>query len=162
MDQASARRGARTAGLLIGMGLGGFFDGWALHQVVQWHNMLSARIPPDDKEAMRVNMTADGWFHAGVWALTIAGVFLLWRAARHPVALPSTRWFLGVVVAGAGVFNLVEGVVDHHLLELHHVRDVPVHVPAYDWIFLAVGGLGLIALGWLLTRGDPAPVRRGG
>jgi len=51
------------------------------------------------------------------------------------------------------VFNLVEGVIDHHLLELHHVRDLPVHEPLYDSIFLLVGGVGFLVLGWALTRG---------
>jgi uncharacterized membrane protein len=50
------------------------------------------------------------------------------------------------------LFNLVEGIIDHHLLELHHVRDVPMHVPAYDWVFLGVGGLLFTALGWALSR----------
>jgi hypothetical protein len=43
-------------------------------------------------------------------------------------------------------------VIDHHLLGLHHVRDMPVHVPLYDWLFLGLGGVGLIAIGWLLAR----------
>ena len=30
----------------------------------------------------------------------------------------------------------MEGIVDHHFLELHHVRDLPAHVPMYDWLFL--------------------------
>jgi uncharacterized membrane protein len=58
---------------------------------------------------------------------------------------------------GWGLFNLVEGVIDHHLLDLHHVRDLPVHLPAYDWVFLAVGGVGLVALGWLLARPAAGP-----
>ena len=70
------------------------------------------------------------------------------------------RWLLGLLVGGWGAFNLVEGLVDHHLLQLHHVRDLPVHVPAYDWLFLAVGGVGFLALGWLLARGADRP--RGG
>jgi uncharacterized membrane protein len=27
--------------LLLGIGLGGFFDGIVLHQILQWHHMLS-------------------------------------------------------------------------------------------------------------------------
>ena len=151
MDQDRSR--VRTAGLLLGLGLGGLVDGFALHQIAQWHNMLSARVPPTTMAAMKTNMTADGWFHAGVWALTLAGVLLLYSAARRGATLPPMRWFVGLLVFGWGLFNLVEGVIDHHLLELHHVRDVPVHVPAYDYAFLAVGGLGFLALGWLLARG---------
>jgi hypothetical protein len=43
--------------------------------------------------------------------------------------------------------------IDLHLLGLHHVRDLPAHVPLYDWLLLGIGGIGLIAVGWLLTRG---------
>jgi uncharacterized membrane protein len=153
MDRDSARRQARTAGLLLGVGLGGFADGIALHQIAQWHNMLSARLPPTTMEAMRTNMAADGWFHAAMWVVSLLGVALLYGAARRGGALPPGRWFAGLLLAGWGLFNLVEGVIDHHLLGLHHVRDLPLHVPAYDYAFLAVGGLGLLALGWALTRG---------
>ena len=142
----------RTAALLLGAGLGGFVDGFALHQIAQWHNMLSAVYPPTDMEAMRLNMTADGWFHAGVWALTVAGVLLLYDAACEETWPPPLPWFVGTLLVGAGLFNLVEGVVDHHLLEVHHVRDLPRHVPAYDWAFLLLAGLGPVIAGWLLSR----------
>ncbi|MDP9349190.1 MAG: DUF2243 domain-containing protein [Gemmatimonadota bacterium] len=155
MHPLQAHRRARTAGFLLGLGLGGFVDGILLHQILHWHNMLSARLPPTSMEAMRTNMGADGWFHAGVWLLTLAGVLLLWSAARHPVVLPPLRYLVGLLLVGWGAFNLVEGTIDHHLLELHHVRDVPAHVPLYDYVFLLVGGLGFVALGWLLTRGAP-------
>ena len=35
-----------TAGVLFGLGLGGFFDGIVLHQVLQWHHMVSSAYPP--------------------------------------------------------------------------------------------------------------------
>lgn len=146
------QRKARTAALLLGIGMGGFFDGIALHQIAQWHNMLSAKVAPVTMEAMKTNMTADGWFHAATWAITLAGILRLWSAARESGELPSTRAFIGLMILGWGAFNLAEGIVDHHLLELHHVRDVPRHMPAYDWTFLAVGGVGLLLLGWYLQR----------
>jgi len=58
----------------------------------------------------------------------------------------------GQMILGWGLFNLVEGVIDHHLLNIHHVRDMPLHVPAYDWVFLAVGGVGFSLIGLLLAR----------
>jgi uncharacterized membrane protein len=61
---------------------------------------------------------------------------------------------------GWGLFNFVEGLIDHHLLGIHHVRDVPMHVPAYDWIFLGVGGALFIVVGWLLSRPRDADLRR--
>ncbi|HYD51370.1 MAG TPA: DUF2243 domain-containing protein, partial [Gemmatimonadaceae bacterium] len=80
------------------------------------------------------------------------GVFMLLRHARAGAALPGAGAFTGQLLLGWGIFNLVEGLVDHHLLGIHHVRDIPTHVPLYDWLFLGLGGLGLILLGALLSR----------
>lgn len=158
MNQHTSFKLTRIAGLLLGLGLGGFIDGIGLHQIAQWHNMLSANVPPVTMDAMLFNMTADGWFHAAVFVLTLVGVFMLYEAARRGAAFPPVRWFIGVMLSW-GVFNLVEGVINHHLLELHHVRDVPVHVPAYDYAFLLIGGIGLMALGWWLSRGIQRSLR---
>lgn len=145
---------ARTALLLVGIGMGGFIDGIALHQIAHWHNMLSARIPPVTLEALKTNMVADGWFHALTWIITLSGVITLWAAAKAREPMPNGRAFAGYLLMGWGVFNLVEGIIDHHILELHHVRDVPQHVPFYDWAFLLIAGVGLIAVGWFLRSGE--------
>ncbi|HEY0780335.1 MAG TPA: DUF2243 domain-containing protein [Gemmatirosa sp.] len=145
--------GATAPGLVIGVGLGGLVDGWLLHQILQWHNMLSARIPPTSMAAMRANMTADGFFDAGSWAIVVAGVVMLWAAGRRGDT-PTGRRFAGQLIAGWGLFNLVEGVIDHHLLQLHHVIDVPAHVPLADWLFLAVGGVLLLVVGGVMARAD--------
>jgi uncharacterized membrane protein len=142
-----------AAGILLGIGLGGFVDGIMLHQIVQWHQILSAVLPPDSMEAMKRNMAADGWFHAAVWIATLAGVLMLWQAVRGPGPVPATRHLLGNMLLGWGAFNFVEGIVDHHVLELHHVRDLPQHMPAYDWIFLLVGGVGFMFAGVALRAG---------
>ena len=146
----------RYAGLLLGIGLGGFFDGIVFHQIAQWHSMLSAVLPPHDMQAMRTSMAADGWFHAVTWLATLAGVLTLWTALRGPGPVPPARALPAWMLIGWGAFNLVEGVVDHHLLQLHHVRDLPQHVPAYDWLFLLIGGIGLLVLGVLLKRASSA------
>jgi uncharacterized membrane protein len=147
-----------SAGLILGLGLGGFIDGIFLHQIAQWHNMLSAVLPPTSMEAMMRNMRWDGFFHVATLVATFVGVLLLWREGRLGTAPPSLRVLLGQMILGWGIFNLVEGIIDHHILELHHVRDVPAHVAAYDWVFLAVAGLLLIAVGWRMarSRGDAA------
>jgi uncharacterized membrane protein len=145
-----------TAGVVLGIGLGGFADGIALHQIAQWHNMGSAVVPPITMETMSLNMRWDGLFHLMTWMITVAGVFMLWSGARAGAVTGSAPSFAGEMIFGWGAFNLVEGVIDHHLLELHHVRDIPVHVPAYDWMFLSVAGVGFVLIGALLMR----PVRR--
>lgn len=138
--------------IVIGAGLGGFLDGIFLHQIAQWHNMGSAVLPPVTMEAMAQNMVWDGWFHFGVWIITVVGIFMLLRDAREGRRFPTPGAFTGCLLVGAGIFNLVEGIIDHHVLELHHVRDVPIHVPLYDWLFLGVAGIGLMFVGALLAR----------
>ena len=64
-----------TGGIVLGVGLGGFADGIALHQIAQWHNMGSAVLPPHTMEAMSQNMVWDGLFHAATWIITLIGVY---------------------------------------------------------------------------------------
>ena len=78
------RRPLIAAGLLLGAGLGGFVDGIVLHQILQWHNMLSARLPPDNLVRAKVNMYWDGMFHAAVWVMMAIGLRLLWAATGRP------------------------------------------------------------------------------
>jgi uncharacterized membrane protein len=131
-----------SPGIVLGLGLGGFIDGIALHQIAQWHNMGSAKVPPITMEAMQQNMGWDGWFH-------VATLLSHARAGRR---LPDFRSFTGQLLLGWGAFNLVEGIIDHHILEIHHVRDLPRHVPIYDWLFLGIGGVGLLLIGWWMAR----------
>jgi uncharacterized membrane protein len=51
---------------------------------------------------------------------------------------------------GAGVFNVVEGIVDHHILQIHHVRFGPTQT-VMDVGFLIVSAIvGII--GWTMAR----------
>jgi uncharacterized membrane protein len=144
----------RAAGLAIGMGMGGFVDGIVFHQILQLHNMLSARIPNDVLVGAKVNMLWDGVFHAGVWLLTAVGIALLWRACRRPDALLSTRLLVGAILAGWGVFNVVEGVIDHLLLQIHHVVEV-LGLLVWDYVFLAWGAAMLLGGGLLMRNPQP-------
>ena len=81
--------------------------------------------------------------------------------ARRGAVLPTVPQFVGQLLIGWGIFNLVEGVIDHHLLELHHVRDMPAHVPLYDWLFLGIGGVLFIATGSALSGLRDAASRPG-
>jgi uncharacterized membrane protein len=134
----------KAAGLVLGIGLGGFVDGIALHQIFQVHSMLSGKIPPDTMANMRVNMTWDGLFHAFVWVVTVAGVALLWRALAHSDRAPPARVLIGSMIAGWGWFNLVEGAIDHQILGLHHVIE-RLGLSLWDWLFLVFGALLIVA-----------------
>jgi uncharacterized membrane protein len=143
-------------GTLLGVGLGGFLDGIVLHQILQWHNMLSSVVFPTDLVTMKYNMVWDGLFHAFTWVMTVAGVALLWRAGQKPNVPWSTPTFVGSLCLGWGLFNLVEGILDHHLLGLHHVHPGPNQL-AWDLGFLAFGAL-LVLVGWKLIRAGRAEV----
>src|SRR3712207_5211513 len=49
-----------SSALVLGIGLGGFVDGIVLHQLLQWHEMISAKLPPTTYVAKSVNMFWDG------------------------------------------------------------------------------------------------------
>jgi uncharacterized membrane protein len=87
MMDASTKAGGFpvSAGILFGLGLGGFFDGIVLHQMLQWHHMLtSAGYPPDSVENLKVNTFWDGVFHAATYVFTGLGLVVLWRATPGP------------------------------------------------------------------------------
>jgi hypothetical protein len=72
---------------------------------------------------------------------------------------PPWRAHFGMLIAGWGVFNLVEGVVDHQLLDIHHVRDDLGAPLGWDLGFLAFGAL-LVVAGLTLARASPGPGER--
>ena len=143
-----------SAGILFGLGLGGFFDGIVLHQVLQWHHMLSsAGYPPDTVHNLKVNVMWDGVFHASTYVFTATGLYLLWRYARTNHIRWSGKLLSGAMLLGFGAFNVVEGVVNHQLLGLHHVNET---VPREQWVYWDIGflvwGVAMVAGGWLLLR----------
>jgi uncharacterized membrane protein len=143
-----------SAGILFGLGLGGFFDGIVLHQVLQWHHMLTAAgFPADSVENLEFNTLWDGLFHATTYVFVAAGLVILWRAARRSHVRWSARLLGGTLLMGFGLFNLVEGLVDHHLLGIHHVNET---VPRDQWIWWDLGflawGAVMLAVGSLLWR----------
>ncbi len=161
MTDSPGRRPLLSAGLMLGVGMGGFVDGIVFHQILQLHNMLSAKYPRTGVDAetalvhSEINMFWDGLFHAATWATTAIGLALLWRAARTPGVPLSTRPHVGAMAGGWGAFNLVEGVINHHVLHLHHVTETAGHL-TWDLLFLA-SGVGLVLAGAALVRSDTPP-----
>ena len=135
-------------GVLLGIGLGGFLDGIVLHQILQWHHMLTSEggHPASTVAGLEANTLADGLFHLATWIAVAAGLWLLWRRG-----IPAGRRLVGLMLAGWGGFNLVEGLVDHQLLGLHHVREGANEL-AYDLGFLAFGAV-LLVVGLSLSTG---------
>lgn len=133
-----------TASLVLGIGLGGFIDGIVLHQILQWHQMLSTQIPPVTLLAKNVNMFWDGIFHAFTWLVVFVGVVMLWRVSLRAEADRSGRLLASGLLGGWGLFNVVEGVIDHHLLRLHNVREVTANPDVWNYGFIGFSILLLI------------------
>jgi uncharacterized membrane protein len=144
-----------AAGLVLGIGLGGFVDGIVLHQLLQWHNLLSSITPPTDLVTMKYNMVWDGVFHAMTWTACAIGVWLLFRAGRRSDVPWSGKLLFGSLLAGWGLFNFVEGLIDHQLLGLHHVRPGE-HQLAWDLGFVFLGGIGFMLVGAVIARAGRA------
>lgn len=104
------------------------------------------------------NTVADGLFHAASWLAVVVGLVMLFRTlTRSGNVRGSWPTLVGGLLMGWGLFNLVEGVVDHHILTVHHVRDDVADPLPWDLAFLAFGALLLVG-GWALTRRDRAGV----
>ena len=137
--------------VLLGIGLGGFVDGIVLHQILQWHHMLTSTDgnPATTVAGLEANTLADGFFHLAAWIATLAGTTLAVRAWQRGELAPPWRAHVGLMLAGWGVFNVVEGLVDHQILGVHHVRDDLGAPLSWDLGFLASGVL-LVVVGWAL------------
>jgi uncharacterized membrane protein len=102
-----------SPGILFGLGLGGFFDGIVLHQILQWHHMLtSAGYPLDSVHSLEVNVMWDVLFHASTYIVTALGLWILWRYSRKNHLRWSGKLLPGGMLMGWGIFNLVEGIID--------------------------------------------------
>ena len=157
---ATPTRGIGLPGIILGIGLGGFIDGILLHQVLQWHHMLTSTdtdnvgidtYSPDTVHGLQINTVWDGLFHTFTWLAVLVGLGLLYSRLTHArgrVWASQVLW--GWILVGWGLFNLVEGVIDHHLLGIHHVRGGDNQL-WWDLGFLALGAV-LVAGGWLLQR----------
>lgn len=140
-----------AAATVSGIGLGGFIDGIALHQVLQWHEMVSNRLPPVNFVNKSINMFWDGIFHSFTLVTTLIGIYLLWKLLQKANINRSGYLLAGGLAMGWGIFNLVEGIINHHILKLHNVHERSPNPDAWNYAFL-VSGVALVLLGWLWMK----------
>ncbi|WP_395309590.1 DUF2243 domain-containing protein [Mycobacterium sp. AMU20-3851] len=144
--------------LLLGLGFGGFIDGIVLHEILQWHHMVShvEDYPTDTLAGLEVNVLADGIFHVATWLLVWAGTIMTVISWRQGRLAPNWSFHFGLLLMGWATFNLVEGVIDHHILQVHHVRDDLGAPLVWDIGFLLFSVVLLIVGRLLYRRGDRA------
>lgn len=144
-------------GIALGFALGGFFDGILLHQILQWHHLLSL-VPSVD--TIRAQVMWDGYFHALMYGIAAVALWGLWRR-RVDVHQQPGRALVGVLLAGFGGWHTVDSVLSHWLLGIHRIRLHSSNPLAWDIGWFAAFGLVPLVIGWLLLRrGGPAKVGR--
>jgi uncharacterized membrane protein len=142
------------AGLVLGVGFGGFADGIILHQILGWHHFICYSVdchPASIAQLQREN-AQDGFFHLALWLVLQVGTVMLFRAGRRPDPARQGWVLSGAMLAGSGLFNFVEGVVDHQILGIHHVLPGNPHQFLFDMLFLANGILFFLVGVWLIRR----------
>jgi uncharacterized membrane protein len=81
--------------------------------------------------------TGDNTFRV-IYRVTIVifwGALVLWKTSPND---QSNLVFFSGLLFGGGVFNFLEGLLDHHILQIHHVKPGP-YQDTYDLAFDFVG-----------------------
>lgn len=140
------------AGLLLGFSLGGFFDGILLHQVLQWHHLLT-NVEGALFRNIEVQILADGIFHILMYFIAFSGLWLLWKS-RQEYALPrSDRLLLGNALLGFGAWHILDGILSHWVLGIHRIRVDSENILFWDLLWFFVFGVAFVIVGWSIRRG---------
>lgn len=141
---------------VVGFALSGFVDGILLHQILQWHHLLSL-VPGQTLRDMRVQILADGAFHLVMYAIAVVGLWLLWRARVELDQPGSGRRVAGGLLLGFGGWNIVDVAFFHWILGIHRIR---LNVPdplRYDLVWFIGFGLLIAAAGLIVLRRGAGP-----
>lgn len=149
---AVARRSDRFswAGYLLGFALGGFFDGILLHQILQWHHLLSL---VDGVGDIRNQILFDGLFHALMYLIAFVGLILLARSRGALDEAGAARLLTGNALLGFGIWHLLDSLLSHWLLGIHRIKIDSPNPLLWDLIWFAAFGLVPLIIGLLIRRG---------
>ena len=134
------------SGLLIGFALGGFFDGVLLHQILQWHHLLSL------VDGVRDQVLFDGLFHLLMYVLAVAGLALLLRHRAMLAENAAGGRLLAAPLLGFGLWHVTDALLSHWLLGIHRIRVDSSDPLMWDLLWLGLFGLVPIALAYRLGR----------
>ncbi|MEJ7930819.1 DUF2243 domain-containing protein [Ramlibacter sp. AN1015] len=154
VDQAQSAPASRTlrwAGFLLGFSLGGFFDGILLHQVLQWHHLLSD-VQAAALQDIRAQMLADGLFHVLMYFIAAWALRLLWKARADYSAPGADRALWARALIGFGVWHIIDSVFSHWITGIHRIRVDSPDPLFWDLLWFFVFGVFPAVLGWWMLR----------
>jgi uncharacterized membrane protein len=143
-------------GAVLGFALGGFFDGILLHQILQWHHLLS--LVPGIVD-MRMQVLWDGYFHASMYVIAAVSLWGLWRAHKH-AGEAWGRPLLGALLVGFGLWHVVDSIASHWVLGIHRVKLDSSNPLVWDLIWFTAFGVVPLLIGWFMLRGTSPDGRR--
>ena len=138
-----------TYGFVLGLGLGGFFDGILLHQILQWHHLLSLVPGVGD---LRAQVLWDGLFHALMYVIVALGLWGLWRAHRDGAKIGGPALY-GALLMGSGSWHIVDGILSHWVLGIHRIKSEAAQPLLWDLAWFVIFGLVPFAIGWKMRGG---------
>lgn len=139
------------AGYLLGFSLGGFFDGILLHQVLQWHHLLS-NVEGAKFQNIETQILADGMFHGLMYFIGFAGLWKLWRARQDYAKAGADKLLLGNAFIGFGVWHILDSILSHWILGTHRIRIEAENVLFWDLLWFFVFGIAFVAIGALIRK----------
>ncbi len=132
----------------LGFALGGFFDGILLHQILQWHHLLSLVPAIAD---LRTQVLWDGYFHALMYVIASVALYRLWKLNRSG----NGRNILSPLLIGFGAWHVADAVLSHWLLGIHRIRPESSQPLFWDLLWLVVFGLLPMVAGGLFRPPGP-------
>jgi uncharacterized membrane protein len=142
-----------AAAFWLGFALSGFFDGILLHQILQWHHLLSGlegRGGPFSELAFQI--AADGYFHVLMYVVAAAGLWLLWRARQAFNFAGASRALLAWLLIGFGAWHFVDAVASHWVTQIHRIKMDANNPLLWDIGWLVIFGAIPLAAGLMLRR----------
>lgn len=136
--------------------LGGFFDGVLLHQILQWHHLLSLVPGMDDR---RLQILWDGYFHAAMYAVALVGLVAVWRH-RSVIGADPRRRLWAMLPVGFGLWHGIDAVLSHWVLGIHRIRDDSPVPLLWDAGWLIGFGILPAAAGLYVAMGPRGPEGR--
>lgn len=151
--ELKSRKRTTLSIILIGAGLAGLIDIGVFHLILQSHHSISNIISPNMIESLKINIFGDGLFIVLSTIILVAGFILLkkdyiasLKNKTETSLILSKNVFIGLLLIGFGLFNVIEGIIDHHILGIHHVIETTDPL-GWDLLFLFVGGFLFIGIG---------------
>lgn len=136
----SVRPSVLAAGV-IGIAVMAAVDEIVFHQLLSWHHFY-------DRSTPAIGLLSDGLLHAAELLALVGGFFWLADVRRRGALVPVAAW--GGCLAGAGAFQVFDGLVDHKVLRVHQIR-YGVELLPYDLAWI-LGGAALLLAGLVLIR----------